>query len=145
MKNLIFLLLATVYSYAITPFSLENLKEVNVKLLNKKGIISEALEQKIESKVKEKLEAIGIKTATNKYSYLKMSVKIDEFGDTKFVRTALIVQEDVNLLREPSFKSMALTYEKSDEFEAENIEKDIYESIVDYLLADFIEQYKEEN
>ena len=40
---------------------------------------------------------------------------------------------------------MAITYQKSDDFEAEDLEKDIYESIVEYLLVDFIDQYKEEN
>lgn len=61
MKKLILLLLFCVYSFAITPFSLENVKELNVKLLNKNETISKALEEKIENKVKEKLEAIGIK------------------------------------------------------------------------------------
>ena len=42
MKKIIFLFLAAIYSYAITPFSLENLKELNVKFLNKCEKISQA-------------------------------------------------------------------------------------------------------
>lgn len=145
MKKLIFLFLFTVYSYAITPFSLEGLKELNIKFINKKDTISKALEEKITKKVKEKLQAVGIKTDTSKYLYLKMIVKIDEFDKTKFVRTAIIVQEDVILLREPTFESMAITYQKNDEFEVEDLEIDIYESFVNYLLDDFVEQYKSEN
>lgn len=145
MIKIIFLFLTTIYSYAITPFSLENLKELNVKFLNKSEKISQALEEKITNKVREKLQSVGIKTNTDTYAHLKISVKIDQFGKTQFVRTSIIIQEDVKLLRNPSFESMAITYQKSDDFEAEDLEKDIYESIVDYLLVDFIDQYKEEN
>lgn len=146
MKKLILLLLFCVYSFAITPFSLENVKELNVKLLNKNETISKALEEKIENKVKEKLEAIGIKTNTDKYSHFKMSVKIDKFDDVTFVRTSILIQEDVTtMFREKPVHAMAITYQKSDEFEAEKLEEDIYESFVNYLLVDFIDQYKEEN
>lgn len=145
MKKLILLFLISVYSYAITPFSLEGIKELNVKFLNKDETISKALEERITNKVIEKLQALGIKTKTDKYSHFKMGIKIDKFGDVDFVRTFIVIQEDVKLLRNPSFESMAITYQKTDDFEAEDLENDIYESIVDYLLADFIEQYKEEN
>lgn len=145
MKKLILLVLLAVYSFAVTPFSLENLKEVNVKFLNKKNTISNELAQKITDKVKEKLEEVGIKTNSEKYSHFKMAIKIDKFGKTTFVRTTIMVQEDVQILRDKPFVSMALTYEKSDDFEAEDLEKDIYESFVSYLLEDFIEQYKSEN
>ncbi len=122
MKKLILLLFLALYSYAITPFSLENLKELNVKFLNKQKTISDELAEKITKKVKEKLENIGIKTKTDKYSYFKMSIKIDKFGETTFVRTLIMVQEDVEILRDEPFKFMALTYEKRDDFEAENSE-----------------------
>ena len=145
MKKIIVLLLLLTYSYAITPFSLENLKELNIKFLNKKETISKSLEEKITKKVKEKLENLGIKTKTDKFSYLKMGVKIDKFDKITFVRTSIQIQEDVEILRDNPFKFMAITYKKDDSFEAEDLENDIYESIVDYLLEDFIDQYKDEN
>lgn len=145
MKKLILVILAVVYSYAITPFSLENVKELNVKFLNKNETISKTLEEKITKTVKEKLEKLGIKTKTDRYSHFKMSVKIDRFEKITFVRTKILIQEDVKYLREEPFEFMAITYEKSDSFEAEDLENDIYESIVNYLLEDFIEQYKAEN
>ena len=145
MKKLIFLVFTFVYSYGITPFSLEGIKELNVKFLNKNEKIPKVLEEKIVKEVEEKLKKLGIKTNSDKYLYLKISLKIDEFGKTKFVRTSMTIQEDVKLLRNTSFESMAITYQKSDEFEAEDLQNDIYESIVKYLLVDFIEQYKSEN
>lgn len=75
-----------------------------------------------------------------------MSVKIDKFDDVTFVRTSILIQEDVTtMFREKPVHAMAITYQKSDEFEAEKLEEDIYESFVNYLLVDFIDQYKEEN
>lgn len=145
MKKLTLFILSIYYCYAITPFSLEGLKELNVKFLNKNEIISKTLEEKIENDVKVKLKAAGINIQTSKYAYFKMGVKIDDFEKTKFVRTFIVVQEDVTLLRKSPFESMAITYQMNDDFEAENLEKDIYESIVEYLLTNFLEQYKEEN
>lgn len=145
MKKLIFLLFIFAYSHGITPFSLEGIKELNVKFLNKNEKIPKALEKKIVKEVEEKLQKLGIKTNSDKYSYLKISLKIDEFDKTKFVRVTMTIQEDVKLLRENIFESMAITYQKNDEFEAEDLQKDVYESVIKYLLVDFIEQYKQEN
>ena len=145
MKKLILLFLLTVYSYALTPYSLENIKEVNLKFLNKKETISKELEEKITKKVKEKLETLGIKTTSNNYSNFLIKVKIDKFGKIDFVRTSIMIVEDVNPLRDNSIETIAITYKKDDDFEAEKLDADIYESIVDYLLVDFIEQYKAEN
>lgn len=145
MKKLILLFLFAVYSYAITPYSLENLKELNIKFINKKDVIPKALEEKITKEVKEKLESLGIKTTSEKFAYLKMTVKINSFGKTKFVRTSLILQEDVTLHRNESFEAMAVTYQKNDEFELDDLEVDIHDSFIKYLLDDFILQYKSEN
>ncbi len=145
MKKLILLFFFAVYSYAITPYSLENLKELNIKFINKKDVIPKVLEEKITKEVKDKLESLGIKTTSDKYAYLKMTVKITNFDKIKFVRTSLVLQEDVKLHRDETFEAMAVTYQKNDEFELEDLEVDIYESFIKYLLDDFIEQYKSEN
>ena len=145
MKKLILLFFFAVYSYAITPYSLENIKELNIKFINKKDVIPKVLEEKITKEVKDKLESLGIKTTSDKYAYLKMTVKITNFDKIKFVRTSLVLQEDVKLQRDENFEAMAVTYQKNDEFELEDLEVDIYESFIKYLLDDFIEQYKSEN
>ena len=99
----------------------------------------------MKSKIKEELKKLGIKSETKKFSNFLVKIQIDKIGEIDFVRTSIILSEDVKLFRETDFEAIAITYRKDDSFEAENLEKDIYESVVDYLLADFIEQYKEEN
>ncbi len=145
MKKLILLFLCTLYSYGITPYSLEKLKEVNVKILNKKENISKKLEKKLELNIKKKLEEIGIKTKTDKYINFLVKIKIKNIKGIDFVQTSIFISEDVLPVRDTSVESLAITYKKDDSFEAEDLENDIYESIVDYLLEDFIDQYKAEN
>ena len=145
MKKLLLLVLFFSYSFSITPFSLENLKEFNVKVLNKKETISKELEKKIVDKITIEFQKLGIKTQTKSFSNFKIRIKIDKIKDINFVRTAISVSEDVIPLRDKNLEMLAITYKKEDSFESEDLELDIYESIVDYLLDDFIEQYKEEN
>lgn len=144
-KQLFLLIFLSLYSYAITPYSLENLKEVNIKILNKKNTISKQLEKEIKNKIEEEFKNIEIKTESNKYSNFLIKIKIDKFEKTTFVRTSIMIMEEINPLRDKSLETVAITYKKDDEFESDNLEIDIYESIIDYLLVDFIEQYKEEN
>lgn len=145
MKKFLILVIFSIYSYAITPYSLENLKEVNLKFLNKRETISKPLEEKITKKIKKELENLGVKTKTDKYSNFLIKVKIDKIANINFVRTSIMIVEDVAPLRDTNIETIAITYEKNDDFEAENLEADIYESIVDYLFVDFKEQYKQEN
>lgn len=145
MKKLVLFLSLCIYSFAITPYSLENIKEVNLKFLNKKETISKALEEKITKKLKEELEKLGIKTETDKYSNFLIKVKINKFDKTQFVQTSIFIVEDITPARDKNIETIAITYKKDDSFEAEELEADIYESIIDYLLEDFKEQYKSEN
>ena len=145
MKKLFLLVLMFSYSFSISPYSLENLKEVNIEVLNKKEIIPKELEKKIVDKIKIEFEKLGIKTKSKKFSNFKIKIKIDKIKNIDFVRTSIMVSEDVIPLRDKDAEILAITYQKEDYFEAEELEADIYESIVDYLLVDFIDQYKEEN
>ena len=145
MKKLFLLVFMFTYSFSISPYSLEGLKEMNIKVLNKKETISKELEKKIVDKIKIEFKKLGIKTESKKFSNFKIKIKIDKIKNIDFVRTAITVSEDVIPLRDKNIEMFAITYQKEDYFEAEELEADIYESIIDYLLVDFIDQYKEEN
>jgi len=145
MKKIILLSIFAIYSFAITPFSLENLTELNVKILNKKNEISKKLEKKLELDIKKKLENLGIKTKTDKYINFLVKIKINNIKDVNFIQTSISISEDVSPTRDKFLEILAITYKKEDSFETEDLEADIYESVVDYLLEDFIEQYVDEN
>lgn len=145
MIKFVLIIFTAIYAFAITPYSLENIKELNIKVLNKKETVSKELEEKIENKIKEEFKKLGIKTQSKSFSNFKVRIKIDKIKDVDFVRTSIIVSEDVIPLRDTSLETIAITYKKDDSFESEDLEIDIYESIIEYLLEEFIEQYKEEN
>lgn len=145
MRKIFLFLIFSIYSYALTPYSLENLKEVNIKFFNKKETISKELEEKITKKIEGELNKLGVKTKTDNYSNFILRVKINKFEEVTFVRTSLFIIEDIKPIRDEDIETIAITYQISDEFEAEELELEIYESFVDYLFEDFKEQYKAEN
>lgn len=145
MRKIFLFLIFSIYSYALTPYSLENLKEVNIKFFNKKETISKELEEKITKKIEGELNKLGVKTKTDNYSNFILKVKINKFEEVTFVRTSLFIIEDIKPIRDEDIETIAITYQISDEFEAEELELEIYESFVDYLFEDFKEQYKAEN
>ncbi|QKF81462.1 hypothetical protein [Halarcobacter ebronensis] len=145
MRVIFLLFFCFLYLFAITPYNLENLKELNVKILNKKNEISKELEEKIKGDITAKLQELGVKTKSESYSNFLVQIKIDKINGIDFVRTALIISEDVSPLRDKDLEILAITYKKEDSFEAEDLQKDIYESVVKYLFEDFCEQYRAEN
>lgn len=145
MRIFFLVLLFATLSMAVTPFSLENLKELNLTILNKKEIISKKLEERIKEKILSDLHNLGIQTKSEHYFNFLVSIKIDTIKEIPFVRTSILITEDVVSSRAKDLELLAITYKKEDSFEAENIEEDIYESIAVYLMDDFIEQYKDEN
>lgn len=145
MKKLLLLCLMVVYSFALTPFSLENIKEVNLKFLNKKEKIPKDIETKVTNAVKSRLESLGIKTTSSIYSNFLIKVDIYKVDKKDFVTCSIFIVEEVIPKRDKSLETIAIVYKKDDSFVAEDLATDIYESVVLYLLDDFIEQYKSEN
>lgn len=136
----------TSYLFALTPFSLEGFKEANVKVLYKGKLLSKEFKTKLKKDLIKELEKAGIKTSSRYYSNLAIRIQIADLGKTKVVNTEMLIVEDVYPKRDKSLQNMAITYKRNDFFDTdENIEKAVYESVIEYLLFDFLEQYKEEN
>jgi len=60
---------------------------------------------------------------------------------------SMFIVEDTISARDKTTENMSITYYKDDFFDSNSkeIQVDIYESIIEYLLSDLMEQYKEEN
>lgn len=148
MRYLIITLFLSVSLFAITPFSLEGFKEANVKVLSKKNkLIKKEFKAKLLKELKSNLIKTGIKTSSENYSNFLLKIETIKLGENIIVNMSIFIVEDVYPARDRSMESMGITYKKSDFFETtlEDFETDVYESAFDYLLFDFIEQYKEEN
>ncbi len=144
MKKLFILLIFSSLVFAVTPFSLEGLKEVNVKVSDKQKLLPRELKQKITAKLINRLQKVGLKTKTKLYSKLVVKIKSINIGNTYALNISLFIMEDVALISDDTNIKLALTYKKDDFFDSTDIKEDIIESI-DYLVTEFIDQYKEEN
>lgn len=149
MKKLLIAIILAVNSFALTPFSLEGLKEVNVKVSCKNKAVQKEFKKKLENEIIKQLKAAGIKTKTDNYSKFIMKINILKIKKNYAVNVSLFVLEDIVPARDKSLENIAMgiSYKKDDLFDTtpKELHQDIYESVIDYLLFDFLEQYKDEN
>jgi hypothetical protein len=147
MRYILIALLVTINAYAISPFSLEGFKEANVIVLDKDKVLTKETKKKILTTLKKELKTIGIKTKTDNFSNLLIKISSIKVKKTYIVNLSLFIVEDIIPSRDKSLEGMGITYKKDDIFETtkNDLQTDIYESAIEYLLFDFIEQYKEEN
>lgn len=146
MKKVIALLgisLATTL-FAISPFSLEGLKAVNITLLNKSALLPEPFVQSLEKELAQKLQAQGIQTSARHFSNLLIKVQHHKSGQSNLCYVSLSLVENGTFVRSSPIEAIAVSFTKDDLFECEEIQRDVAESI-SYLLDEFIDQYKEEN
>lgn len=149
MKKLLIVLALAVNSFALTPYSLEGLKEVNVRVSAKNKAVSKELKSKLQNEIVKKLQKAGLKTKTEKYSKFIMKIIPLKVKEGFVVSVSLYIVEDIIPSRDKTLEniSMGITYIKNDLFQTneKELEQDIYESAIDYLLFEFLEQYKDEN
>lgn len=143
-KIFIILLCSALSSFAITPFSLENLKSVNFKILDKKKILKSEVKEALKSQIQEKLLAAHLQTKSDNFANFLISFKIYKLESKELCTVSLLLIEDVSIQRASKTKAIAITYKKEDSFEVENFQEDLSESI-EYLIDDFLAQYEEEN
>jgi len=143
-KLFIILLCSALSSFAITPFSLENLKSVNFKILDKSKILKSEVKKALKEQIKEKLLAAHIQPKSDNFANFLIRFKLYQIGEKKLCTVSLLLIEDVSIQRAAITRAIAITYQKDDSFEVENFEEDLSESI-EYLIDDFLAQYEEEN
>lgn len=76
-----------------------------------------------------------------------MFVKITStrIGKTTIAYINLGIGEEAEIERQRKVKSFTLTYSFDDMIESENIEADVYDSVMNFLIEEFLEQYHEDN
>lgn len=134
----------TTYSYALTPFSLEGIKSVNVKVIDKSKLVSKDTLTKIQTDLSTGLIKMGIQVETS--NFLNFLIKIQAIKlDKEFaVHVSLSTIENIIPQRDKNLQSLGITYYKDDMFTTDELDNEVYESALLYLLASFEEQYLEE-
>jgi|GEM_PF-2542997 len=148
MKKLFFITLFLVTNlFALSPFSLEGIKDVNLKVIDKSRLTTKENLEKIKYDIKYNLEKLGIKTQSEHFSNFIVKIQGIKLKDKYVMHISMFIVEDSTPSRNKSIENMSITYYKDDLFDsdAKEIQTDIYESVINYLLSDLLEQYKEEN
>lgn len=145
MKKILLILFISLPLFALSPFSLEGFKEANLKVFDKSKLLSDSMKKKITNEFKTQLEAVGIKTTSKNFSNLLVKIQASKIGKTYIVNASMFIVEDVLPSRNQDIETMAITYKKEDFFETTEFENEVYETLVEFILYDFLEQYKEEN
>ena len=143
MKKILLILCLNIFAFALTPFSLEGLKEAKVKISDKGKLLSKIEKKQLTSKVIAELQKTGLKTDTKLYSKIIIKVKSLKSNSKDIIFISLFVIEDVRMLNDIENIKMGITYKMDDFFEAEDLKDDIKESI-EYLVSEFVDQYNDE-
>lgn len=147
MKKLVLALFITTNLFALSPFSLEGIQSVNIKVIDKSKLISEDHLDTIKNKVEMELKNVDIKTKSDIFSNFIIKIQGSTINDKYAFHISMFIVEESSPIRDAKQENMSITFYKDDFFDTtkKDLDMDIKESIIEYLLSDFIDQYKAEN
>ena len=142
---IIFSLLTQVTLSATTPYNLEGLKSLNILILDLSDAIPLSLETRLAHDLKKELEANGIKTTKDGVGAMFIKMTTIKHKKRAVVYITLGVGEEGTIHRSTEIESFVGTYSYDDMIETEKLEEDVYDSVMNFLLEEFLEQYHEDN
>ncbi len=133
--------------FALSPFSLEGVKSVNLKVIDKSKLIPKHYLDTLKNQIEMELKNLGIQTHSKLFSNFIVKIQGDKIGEKYVLHISMFIVEESSPIRDKNQENMSITYYRDDFFNTtkKDLTADIKESIIDYLLFDMIEQYKEEN
>lgn len=142
---LIFILFLPLALFGAAPYNLEGIRALNVLVIDENKAISPQMTQKITQELKNKLEKNGIKSKKDGVGALFVKISSLEVGKKTVVSIAFGVGEEAEIMRSGRINSFVQSYSNSDLFESEDVNADVYDSIVNYLMLEFLEQFRDDN
>ena len=143
MKILIILLTLYLLAFGQTPYILAEYKSAYNLVEIKTNKVPLSYKKKLTSIIKEYTDELKIDTSGYSERVIAMIVSRVAIGETLVLKVELIVGEEVKRL-DDNKEVFAITYQKVDIFEVEDLEEDLVDS-AEYLLEDFKNQYIEDN
>jgi len=141
-----FLLLLQTSLFATTPYNLESIKALNILILDQNDILSTAAEKQLKNALKKKLANDGIKGEKDGVGAMFVKINATVKGNITIAFITLGVGEEAIIKRGcKEISSFVLTYSYDDMIESLNPETDVYDSVINFLVDEFLEQYHEDN
>ena len=143
MRILLLLTSLYVFAFAQTPYTLTTFKSIYPLVEIYTDKVPEHYKKDITEIIRE--YAKEMKISTEGYSQRPLAIIISRVavGKTLVLRVQLLLGEEVKRLDDGE-EVFALTYQKDDIFEVNDLDEDIIDS-VEYLLEEFKDQYIEDN
>ena len=146
MKILILFTCLALQLFAISPYNLEGLKAVNIKISDKGKLLSKDKKVELKKRLEDESTKLGIKVSNDEFSNLIIKIESVKLNTKYVLNVSLYVVENVNPSRSKKLQGLGVTYMSNDMFEVEDdLEKEIDISIFKLLFDDFKKQYQEEN
>ena len=141
-----FLLLLQTSLMAATPYNLESMKALNILILDQNDILSTAAEKQLKIALQKKLAKHGIKGEKDGVGAMFVKINATVKGNITIAFITLGVGEESIVKRGgKEVPTFALTYSYEDMIESLNPETDVYDSVINFLIDEFLEQFEEDN
>lgn len=141
-----FLLLLQTSLMAATPYNLESMKALNILILDQNDILSTAAEKQLKIALQKKLAKYGIKGEKDGVGAMFVKINATVKGNITIAFITLGVGEESIVKRgDKEVPTFALTYNYEDMIESLNPETDVYDSVINFLIDEFLEQFQEDN
>lgn len=144
MRYLLILLL-TYSLYGAGFWTLSGVDKANIYVANKVAYLKASTVDNIKNKIEQMMEKNSIKAYAQDAPTLMVSLEEIEGDETHYIYLKLELGEEVKTFRSDATETFAITFQATDfiETDAEELDATVLES-VDYLIAKFVEQYKED-
>lgn len=139
------LLFAPSILFGATPHSLEGITALNVLVIDQSSTITADTREKIVTELKRELEANGIESKKEGVGALFVKISSTTVGKTTIAHIHLGIGEEAVIGRSHSVESFVLSYSSDDLVESEKIDAEVYDSVINFLMSEFLEQYHEDN
>lgn len=145
MKKIILslIILFSLASGAQIPYTLENLKKLNLFYADRSGLFTKKEQEEIKKSILDKLTSHGFVQNAIDPSTLVVKIKTIDIDDTIIANITLLVGEEVITKREANIETLALTFHLNNFVELDEPTKDIKE-LVDSMLGELLKLYKED-
>jgi len=131
--------------YGTTPYNLEGIKALNVLLTDQDDLLSPKAEEALLMMLKKRLELSGISSEKDGVGAMFVKLTAIEVGESRVVHVTLGIGEEAVIVRSKAVESFVLSYSYEDMIKTKDAERDIYETVIDFLFDEFLEQFEEDN
>lgn len=144
MKKILLFLLLNTYLFSSSIYTLDNVKNVGIYFENKADFLGKEDKKKIKDYITKELKKVGFVFGKTDSDTIVLKINSKELDGTYFIHVSFALAEDVITKREGNIEALANTYLAGELIESDEPVEDTTE-MVEFLLAQFIAAYKDDN